>query len=610
MMQLTDVSFARGAKPLLINANLTVHAKQKLAMVGRNGAGKSSVFALLLGQLTCDTGEVSVPRHWQIAHLEQEVPALPQSALDYVLDGDQEWRTIEQALTTATQAEDIAALHERMSQIDGYSAKARAAQLLHGLGFQEREHQQPVHAFSGGWRMRLNLAKTLMKRADLLLLDEPTNHLDLDAIVWLEQWLQHYPGTLLFISHDRDFIDAVATHIVHVDQQSLTLYTGHYSDFERQRAAKLALQQSLYDKQQRQRAHLQKFIDRFKAKASKAAQAQSRIKALERMAIIEAAQVDNPFEFHFKEAVPCSNPLLSLNQLTLAYADKTILRGVTATINLDARIGLIGPNGAGKSTLIQALVQHLQPREGQCTVNPAVRIGYFAQHQVESLDHQASPLQHLQRLSPMSAEQSLRTYLGGFGFIGDQALMPVAPLSGGEKTRLALALLIWQRPNLLLLDEPTNHLDLEMRHALTRALQQYQGALVVVSHDRHLLRATTDHLWLVANQQVSDFAGDLDAYQHWLKEYRRQQIPVTTPVKASAASPVRRVTKNPYKIAKIETELAQQQKLKADIDLALNDPEVYQVHQQARLQALLHQQAETLARIEALESEWLNLNLD
>lgn len=603
MIQLKQVSLARGGKSLLSDVNLIVHAKQKVAIVGANGTGKSSLFALLRGVLTPDVGDVWLPTHLKIAHLEQEVLATTQTALDYVLDGDAELRQLELALATAEDGLHIAELLASLEQIDGYTAPARAAQLLYGLGFNSDEQQATVASFSGGWRMRLNLAKTLMCRADVLLLDEPTNHLDLDAIVWLEQWLLHYPGTLLFISHDREFLDTIASHIVSLEQQRLTLYTGNYSDFERQKAEQLALQQATFEKQQRQRAHLQSFIDRFKAKASKATQAQSRIKALARMETAQAVHVDSPFQFSFRETPKCSNPLLTMEHVSIGYGDHLILNRVNLALTQQARIGLIGPNGAGKSTLIKCLIGHVSPLSGDYQLNPALNIGYFDQHQLDSLDIIASPLLHLQRLSPHSTEQALRTYLGSFGFIGDQALAPVGPFSGGEKTRLALALLIWQKPNLLLLDEPTNHLDLEMRHALTMALQEYNGAMIVVSHDRQLLRTTTDTLLLVANQAVVEFTQDLDAYYLWLQSYRRQAQAPKTVAKVIKKEPKAPPLKNTHKMDQLEATLAQQQKLLIDIDRDLND--LYHAHQPERVAELLAQRSEVMAQCQSLENQWL-----
>lgn len=610
MIKLEQVSLQRGLKSLLENVSVTFLPRQKTGIIGENGAGKSSLFALLTGELKPDAGDVVVPKHLRIAHLEQEVVALEKSAIEYVIDGDKELRTLENALTETEDGIKIAEIYAQLEVIGAYSAEARASQLLHGLGFTTPEQQQKVSEFSGGWRMRLNLARTLMCRSDLLLLDEPTNHLDLDTIIWLQEWLQNYQGTLLFISHDRDFLDAVASHIVHVENKQLKQYTGNYSDFERMRVAELAQQQATYEKQQQQRVHLQSFIDRFKAKASKAKQAQSRVKALERMELIQAVHVKSPFQFSFREAPPCTNPLLKLTKADIGYGDKTVLKQVSLHLTEQARIGLIGPNGAGKSTLIKCLAQELMPFSGEIFVNPKLRIGYFSQHQLDSLDLEASPLLHLQRLSPDATQQSLRNYLGSFGFSNEQALAPVGPFSGGEKSRLALALLIWQKPNLILLDEPTNHLDLEMREALTLALQSYQGAMVVVSHDRHLLRSCTDSLILVANQEVAEFEDDLEAYEKWLKDYRRDLTQPKTvikpqPNKQQQEAKQQRAIKQ--KIEKLEKEMDALQQQKKLIEEKLSSNELYEAHGQEYLNDLLAQQEKIAQRESELEHIWYEL---
>ena len=463
------------------------------------------------------------PGRWRTSRRKRP-PSRPR-AIEFVQDGDRELRAIERGLAAAEtaaadpegQGEAIALLHHRFEDIGGYSARARAATLLSGLGFPAASHGDPVATFSGGWRMRLNLAQALMCRSDLLLLDEPTNHLDLDAVLWLEDWLARYPGTLLLITHDRDFLDGVVTGIVHFDARKLRYYTGNYSQFERERAQQLALQQATYVKQQRQIAHLTAFVDRFRAKATKAKQAQSRIKALERMEKIAAAHVDSPFEFSFAPVGIAAQQLVQLERVTLGYEGRApVLAGLDWGILNGDRIGLLGPNGAGKSTLLKAIAGALPPLAGARHTAQALSIGYFAQHQVEQLRADESPLWHLARIDPAAREQDLRDFLGGFDFRGDMATHPVGRFSGGEKARLTLALLVRQKPNLLLLDEPTNHLDIEMREALAEALQDYEGALVVVAHDRHLLRATTDALWLVADGRVAPFDGDLDDYRDWV----------------------------------------------------------------------------------------------
>ncbi|MEC9085323.1 MAG: ATP-binding cassette domain-containing protein, partial [Pseudomonadota bacterium] len=470
------------------------------AIVGANGAGKSSLFQLLLGQLAPEQGSVGLPGGCRIAHMAQEVAASSRSARDFVLDGDTELRRMERALAEAEAGGDdhaIARLHGELDIHEAWSAPRRAETLLRGLGFADSDAERPVSAFSGGWRIRLNLAQALMRPSDLLLLDEPTNHLDLDACLWLENWLRKYPGTLLFISHDRDFMDRVATHLVHFDQKQLVLYTGNYSAFERQRAERLAQQQASFERQQARIAEIQRFVDRFKAKATKARQAQSRVKALERMEKIAPAHVDSPFSFEFPVADKVSNPLLSIRHGVAGHGDVPILKNINVTLLPGTRVGLLGPNGAGKSTFMDALRGTGTLLSGERTCGEHLAIGYFAQHQLESLDLDASPFLHLQRLAPTASEQKVRDFLGGFDFHGDEALAPIRSFSGGEKARVALAVIAWQKPNLLLLDEPTNHLDLEMRQALTMALQNFDGAIVVVSHDRHLLRNTVDEFWLV-----------------------------------------------------------------------------------------------------------------
>lgn len=611
MIKLEHVSLQRNIKQLLEDANLTLFAQQKVGVVGANGSGKSSLFALLRGVLSPDLGEVFVPKQLKIAHLEQEVEALDQVAIDYVIDGDAELRALEKKLNHTEDGMEIGEIYTQMEAIDAYTAKARAAQLMHGLGFAAEEQKHSVRAFSGGWRMRLNLARTLMCRSDILLLDEPTNHLDLDAIIWLESWLKNYRGTLLFISHDRDFLDAIASYVVHLEDRKLKLYTGDYSAFEKQQAAQLALQQALYEKQQRARAHLQSFVDRFRARASKATQAQSRIKALERMEIIQAAHVNSPFQFSFREVPSCSNPLLKLEHTQLGYEDKIVLNDVSLNLLTEARIGLIGPNGAGKSTLIKTLAGVLKPLSGEIFFNSKISIGYFSQHQLDSLDLNASPLLHLQRLSPDATPQTLRSYLGSFGFSNEQALASVAPFSGGEKSRLALALLIWQKPNLLLLDEPTNHLDLEMREALTLALQSYQGAMVIVSHDRHLLRSCTDSLILVAYQAVKEFDGNLEDYEQWLNNYRRdiaapikESVPRTKPA-IDFVNKRARVLKS--KLEKLEQTLALLQQQHKQLEEQLADPLLYQLEQKSTLMQLLAKRDQLLAEEKACEQQWLDL---
>ena len=627
VIQFRNLRLARGVKTLIEGASLQIHPGWKVGLTGANGCGKSTLFALLRGELHQDSGDLEMPASWVIAHVAQETPALACPALEYALDGDAELRRIETALAAAEAAhngEEIGHLHGRLQEIGGYAARARAAALLDGLGFSAADMERPVSDFSGGWRMRLNLAQALMCRSDLLLLDEPTNHLDLDAVIWLEQWLGDYRGTLVLISHDRDFLDAVVSQIAHIENQQLTLYTGGYSNFERQRAERLAQQQAMFEKQQRERAHLQKYVDRFRAQATKARQAQSRIKALERMETIAAAHIDNPFSFSFRECGAAPDPLLQLEDAAAGYVDKPILAGMQLTIRPGERIGLLGRNGAGKSTLIKLLSGRLQPTAGVRREGKGLQLGYFAQHALESLRPEESALQHMLRLDPQTREQDLRNYLGGFDFHGDMATAPCAPFSGGEKSRLALALLIWGKPNLLLLDEPTNHLDLEMRHALTLALQDYEGGMVIVSHDRALLRATCDRFLLVDNGRLTPFDGDLDDYKNWLAQRRAAdaaaaQCPDKAADKASrkadreaaAADRQARLTaRRPLlkELDQLDKKLVPWNAEKNQLDERLADPDLYTGPEAADVPKLLKRQAELTEKIDAAEMRWLELH--
>ncbi|MER2532957.1 MAG: ribosomal protection-like ABC-F family protein [Candidatus Competibacter sp.] len=626
MLTLRQLSLQRGGKPLFENVSLTVYPGWKVGVIGANGSGKSSLFALLRDELHPDIGDLDLPPRWTVAHVAQETPALPVPALEFVLDGDAELRQIERDLQAAEVAHDgarQAELHAHFDAIDGYSARARAGKLMSGLGFATDQLERPVAEFSGGWRVRLNLARALMCRSDLLLLDEPTNHLDLDAVLWLEQWLRGYPGTLLLISHDRDVLDNVADHIAHIDQCRITLYPGHYTAFEEQRAARLALQQAAYEKQQREITHLESFIARFRAKATKARQAQSRIKALERMERIAAAHVDSPFEFGFAAPERLPNPLLAVEKVAAGYGERRVLDRVDLVIGPGTRLGLLGPNGAGKSTLIKLLAGMLRPLAGRIEIGQGLAIGYFAQHQLEQLRPDWSALRHLQQLDERASEQELRNFIGGFGFHGDRALDPVAPFSGGEKARLALALLVWQRPNLLLLDEPTNHLDLDMRHALTLALQDYQGALIVVSHDRHLLRTVTDEFLLVAEGQAQPFDGDLDDYRDWLNERQRaanrDAAPRTAGDGNSAAErrdqkrqeAERRqqlaIKRKPLeqRIKKLEQRLEKLHVEQTRLHDELSEPVLYEDANKNRLKELLLRKAQVDKDVAEIEGEWL-----
>ncbi|MBI4995603.1 MAG: ATP-binding cassette domain-containing protein [Rhodocyclales bacterium] len=623
MIQLRNLTLARGAQPLVENASLQIHPGWKVGLTGANGCGKSSFFALIRNELHAEAGDLEMPASWAIAHVSQDTPALPDAALEFTLDGDTELRAVERELVDAEAKHDgerIGLLHGRLQDIGGYAAKARAAELLHGLGFSDADFIRPVADFSGGWRVRLNLAMALMARSDLLLLDEPTNHLDLDAVLWLEGWLQSYPGTLLMISHDRDFLDAVVGNILHIEARRMTLYTGNYSACERARAAHLAAQQSMYEKQQRESAALHAFIDRFRAKASKARQAQSRLKALARMEEIAVAHVDTPFSFRFAEPAGMSDPLLQLDLASVGYGEAAILERLALTLRPGGRVGLLGRNGAGKSTLVKLLAGELKPLSGERREGRNLKIGYFAQHQVEQLRPDESPLQHLIRAEPMTREQELRDYLGGFDFRGDMVSAPCGRFSGGEKARLVLALLIRHRPNLLLLDEPTNHLDLEMREALTLALQETEAAVVVVSHDRHLLRTTCDELWLVADGRATPFDGDLDDYAAWLakqrsadrasepdkaadKEARQAARQASEAAKKSAVAARRTLTKE---AEKLEKQIAQWQSEKAQLDEQLADPAIYADRE--KLTGLLKRQAELAGLIDPAELRWLEIH--
>ena len=619
MIRLQNLTLQRGPQRLLEDAELTLHAGHKAGLIGANGAGKSTLFALLLGELTPDSGDCLLPADWRIAHMRQEVDTLERLAVDYVLDGDLRLREVQRDLAVAEEAHDgvaLARLHVELDSADGYTADARARKLLAGLGFTNEQMDRQVGDFSGGWRMRLNLAQALMCPSDLLLLDEPTNHLDLDAIIWLEDWLKSYAGTLLLISHDRDFLDEVVDHVAHVDQRKITLYRGGYTAFERARAERLAQQQQAYEKQQAQRAHMESYIARFKAQATKARQAQSRIKALERMEELSAAHVDSPFDFVFRESTKISSTLIDLSDANLGYGDRTVLEKVKLQLTPGARIGLLGPNGAGKSTLIKNLAGELEPLSGRLTRGENTVVGYFAQHQLDSLDAKASPLLHLQRLAPTEREQALRDFLGGFDFRGARLDEPVLNFSGGEKARLALALIAWERPNLLLLDEPTNHLDLEMRLALTMALQEFSGAVLVVSHDRHLLKSTTDNFYLVADGKVEEFDGDLEDYARWLVEYRQRNAPVSnTPVnpdktdkkaqRQAAAALRQQLAPHKREADKLEAELGKLHEKLAKVDASLGDSDIYEPARKNELRDLLAEQAKFKVREAELEEAWM-----
>jgi ATP-binding cassette subfamily F protein 3 len=651
MIRFQQVSLMRGIKPLLDNVDVTLNPGDKIGLIGANGAGKTSLFGLLRGELHADQGEIDFPSKWRMAYVAQETPALDRPALDYAIDGDVTLRRLEDELSflesepeSAANGTLIGELYSALADADAYTVRSRGEQLLTGLGFTMAQMQQPVASFSGGWRMRLNLAQALMCPSDLLLLDEPTNHLDLDAIIWLEDWLKRYTGTLIIISHDRDFLDGVVNVILHIDERKLKRYSGNYSSFERQRAAAMILAQGALEKQTRQRAHLESFINRFKAQASKARQAQSRMKALARMEELAPLRAAAEFSFEFREPASAPNPLLVMEEVNAGYrtesdtdhsfTEKTIVSSINFSLQTGQRIGLLGVNGAGKSTLIKTVAGELKPLAGKTQFGKGLAIGYFAQHQVEMLRHEESPLWHLGRIAPNVREQELRNFLGSFNFNGQMVTSKIEPFSGGEKARLALALIVWQRPNLLLLDEPTNHLDLETREALTDALAQFEGTLVLVSHDRHLLRATTDQFIIVADGKLQPFDGDLDDYRDWLFKTKlagkaaaaplpdvTQKSAVLCVVAQSGADKREQkrieaedrqklaARKKPIesKLKKLEEQIAKRTAQKATVDARLADPLVYDQANKKELKTLLTDQTFYRKELEQMEAEWLEL---
>jgi ATP-binding cassette, subfamily F, member 3 len=619
MIRFSNISLIRGTKVLLEGADAVLNPGDRIGLIGSNGSGKSSLFAVLRGELHTDKGDAEFPPQWRVAHVAQETPALDRPAVEYAIDGDTTLRKLEALLAVAEEANDgeaIGEIYAQLADADAYTVRPRAEQLLVGLGFKHDELENPVSSFSGGWRMRLNLAQALMCPSDLLLLDEPTNHLDLDAILWVEDWLKRYQGTLLVVSHDRDFLDGVVNVILHIDQKKLKRYGGNYSDFEVQRAQSIILAAGQRAKQERERAHLQSFIDRFKAQATRARQAQSRMKMLAKMEDLAPLHVTAPFSFEFREPLRAPNPLLVLEDADVGYrdqtaGDKTVLSGINFSLQSEQRYGLLGINGAGKSTLIKTIAGELQPTKGTALFNKGLVIGYFAQHQVEMLRDDQSPAWHLQKIAPNVREQELRNFLGGFNFPGEMATGSIAHFSGGEKARLALALIVWARPNLLLLDEPTNHLDLETREALTVALAQFEGTLVLVSHDRHLLRATTDQFLIVADGRLQPFDGDLEDYRDWLLKSKSEK-PAAKPV---AAAPAKKPAapklssssrKNlETRLKRLEDLIARLQARKAEIEARLADPAIYQGASKAALEAVLLDQAHVGKELIQLEGEWL-----
>lgn len=658
MIRFIQVSLMRGTKPLLEQVDVTLNPGDKIGLIGANGAGKSSLFAMMRGELHPDQGEIDFPAKWRVAYVAQETPPLDRAALDYAIDGDVTLRKLEAELARLESEPEssengiaIGEIYSALADADAYTVQSRGEQLLLGLGFTLDQMQQPVASFSGGWRMRLNLAQALMCPSDLLLLDEPTNHLDLDAIIWLEDWLKRYAGTLLIISHDRDFLDEVVNVVVHIDERKLKRYSGNYSSFERQRAAQMILAAGALEKQQRKRAHLESFVNRFKAQASKARQAQSRMKALAKMEELAPLRAAAEFSFEFREPLSAPNPLLVMEDVNAGYkieneqtgeiTHKTIVNNIKFSLQIGQRIGLLGVNGAGKSTLIKTIAGELAPLTGDATIGKGLNIGYFAQHQVEMLRHDESPLWHLAKIAPTVREQELRNFLGGFNFPGTMVTSSIAPFSGGEKARLALALIVWQRPNLLLLDEPTNHLDLETREALTEALAQFEGTLVVVSHDRHLLRATTDEFIIVADGKLQPFDGDLDDYKDWLFKTKlgkgtdvlpaagkanKTDFPVVSPVATPTAAAPAAVSKDQkrqqaedrqrlaalrkpleQKIKRLDDQIAKRSAQKAEVDAKLGESSIYEAANKAKLKQLLADQSFFTKDLGQLEAEWLEL---
>ena len=620
MIELKNLTLQRGLKVLLDKASLTVNPGQRIGLIGKNGTGKSSLFALIKGEIMQDGGDILIPKHWKLAAVAQETPALEVSALDYVLQGDAELQSFQTALNTAEAQNDgmkIAEYHAKLEEIDAYTAPARAAKLLNGLGFSQQEHGKSVKAFSGGWRMRLNLAQALMCRADLLLLDEPTNHLDLETVLWLENHLASLPCTQIIISHDRDFLNAATTQTVELSNQKLTLYGGNYDFYQNERAQRLAQQQAAYIKQQAHIQHLQSFIDRFKAKATKAVQAQSRMKALAKLERIAPAHLDSEFSFEFESPAHLPNPLLKLDKADLGYGDNTVLHDISLSLESGARYGLLGVNGSGKSTFIKALAGELDLQAGQMVKSDKLNIGYFAQHQLDTLRDDQSPVWHIQQLSPEVREQEIRNFLGGFNFVGDMALQKIEPFSGGEKARLALAMIVWQKPNLLLLDEPTNHLDLDMRHALTVALQSFQGALIVVSHDRSLLEATTDSFLLIHQGRLQAFDGDLNDYRLWRLAQENAAAAPAASTQAQSRKDTKRIEAQirqekarrskplQQKIDKAEKEMAELGDKQTAFEAFLAQEDAYLEENKVKLQQTLSDLAAVKVKLSELEENWL-----
>ena len=621
MISLNEISLQRSGKILFESSSLRIHSGQRFALIGQNGCGKSTLFQVLLGKMQTDTGDVHIPQDMRIAHMAQEVEAIERNAREYVIDGFHYLRKLQKQLSAAEDADNhqqLAEIHAEMDAIDAYTVNYRAEQILAGLGFQTEDFEKRVAEFSGGWRIRLNLAKTLICPSDLLLLDEPTNHLDMEAIQWLEQWLKQYEGSLLLISHDRDFIDATVDHIAHIEECNIHIYSGTYSEFERQRAEKLEQQQSIHIKQQARAKDLQKFIDRFRAQATKAKQAQSRIKALEKMQMVGAVRETSPYQFRIPHADKTGSPLVNWFEVDVGYKGNVTLKNCKLSISPGNRVGLLGANGCGKSTLIKTLVGDIKPLSGEVVESEHLRIGYFAQHQLEALDIEASPILQLQRLNEKATEQSIRDFLGSFKIFGDMATNNIKKFSGGEKARLALAIIAWQKPNLLLMDEPTNHLDIEMREALAEALQCFEGAVILVSHDRYLLRHCVDEFWLLENQHLSEFKGDISDYH----AYRNEQLS-KTPIKNTSANDDGTENKKQQrqqaaeqrkllapitkKVKSVEKKMATAEAALANVRDQLADVSIYDAENKKQLQTLLADEASFQGDMEEAEMQWFEL---
>lgn len=628
MIYINNLEIMRGTNTLLKDATATIYPHKRVGLVGRNGCGKSTLFAAIKGELSPESGEIIIPNGWVISSVAQETPGLDKSALDYVIDGDTKYRNLQKMMEDAENSHNgmaMAEIHAELENIGAYTIKSRAETLLTGLGFSQEEYNSPVKNFSGGWRMRLNLAQALLCPSDLLLLDEPTNHLDLDTVIWLEDWLKNYSGTLIIISHDRDFLDNICTHIIHMENQKLNMYTGNFTSFEEERAHKINLQQALYEKQQAQLAHLQAFVDKFRYKATKAKQAQSRLKAMEKMERIVLAHYDSPFSFEFRDSTELPQTLVRMENLSAGYPDKTVLTDVKINLVPGSRIGLLGRNGAGKSTFIKTIAGTLPPLGGSVEIAKGIKVGYFAQHQLEYLDNDGTPLSHLTKLADNHKELELRSFLGGFGFSGDKALDKVEHFSGGEKARLVLALIVWQRPNLLLLDEPTNHLDLNMREAIILALSDFKGALIVVSHDRHLLKTTTNEFYLVSEGKVSQFNGDLDDYHNYLveldkkneqqkKELSRSQDEGKSSSKSAFKSKEQKKLEAEFRerlrplkkeIENLDKKLTKLTSEKKQLEIQLTDESIYNAEHKDELQKVLLQQSKVSSELEEAEMLWM-----